>query len=155
MPTAYVYAYLRSVSSKSGDVGSPYYIGMGRGKRAFVKHSGSISVPKSKEAIIILASNLEVEDAWELERWLIEGIGRQDLGAGPLRNLTDGGDGPKGYCHTEEAKRKISNSLVGNKRTVGNQNRKGKTFSFETRKKISLSRRRGRQHHNPKYDDAN
>lgn len=150
----YVYAYLRAKDSSTGDAGTPYYVGMGRGNRAYTRHGKHITVPKDKAQIAIIADNLPVEVSWDIERWLIAGLGRKDLGTGILHNLTDGGDGPRGYQHTPEAKAKIKASLIGNTRNVGNRNRLGKTFTMESRAKISRSRRRGKGHHNPEYDNA-
>ena len=48
-------------------------------------------------------------------------------------NLTDGGDGPNGYKHTEEARRKLSDV------------NKGKEFSEETRRKLSEANK-GKKH---------
>ena len=54
----------------------------------------------------ILYSNLTEEQACLLEQQLIQKYNSKINGY----NLTDGGDGVKGYAHTEETKRKISES---------------------------------------------
>ena len=60
----------------------------------------------------------------------------------PLFNFTKGGDGIKGFRHSEESRRKISESHKGKvcsvetRRKIGEAN-KGKSPSQETRKKIS------------------
>ena len=101
----YVYAYIRSSDN------TPYYIGKGKGRRAYVQHS--ISVPKDKSKIVFLETNLSDVGALALERRYIRWYGRKDLGTGILRNRTDGGDGTSGNILSEESKEKIRRALTG------------------------------------------
>ena len=95
----YVYQYLRNVTSKQGEVNTPYYIGKGSNNRAYGYH-GNVPVPKNKEFIQILFSNLSESEAFDKEKELILFHGRQDNGSGILRNRTEGGDGTSGYRYT-------------------------------------------------------
>lgn len=109
----YVYVYLRKCASKNGPVGSPYYVGKGKLKRAYDEHDGLQYIPDDKSRIIIVKDNLLEDEAFNLERTLIWWFGRIDLTTGCLRNLTDGGEGasgyvfPKPYIRTDFAKQNL------------------------------------------------
>jgi hypothetical protein len=117
----YTYAYLR-------EDGTPYYIGKGKGDRAYKKGNRVFS-PPPKNRIILLKQNLREEEAFRHEIYMIGVFGRKDLGTGILHNKTNGGDGVSGakLPKTEEHKNKISNSHIGKKR---------KPFDDEWKKKI-------------------
>lgn len=97
----YVYAYLREKD------GTPYYIGKGKGKRAYSK-CHNVSIPKYKSLIVIMESNLTEVGALALERRLIQWYGRKNLGTGILRNRTEGGDGTSGRIINDKLKKAIS-----------------------------------------------
>jgi hypothetical protein len=108
-PGYYVYAYIRSKKSSNGDAGTPYYIGKGKGRRAWEKHIG-IPVPFERSFVVILESNLTELGALSIERRMISWYGRIDIGTGILRNKTDGGDGNNGYRAPVHNRHKYSKS---------------------------------------------
>lgn len=147
----YVYAYLRKD-------GTPYYIGKGKSKRAWIKYNSRIPIPENKNQIVFLEKNLSEIGALAIERRLIRWYGRKDLGTGILRNKTDGGDGVSGHRHSEETKIKIKEGNIGKVRssdhcknislsTIGripwNKGLLGShKHSDETKTKISVSNRK-------------
>jgi len=105
----YVYAYINKKT------GLPYYIGKGKGNRAYVKHPG-ISVPSDKSKIIILEKNLSNIGALALERRYIRWYGRKDNDTGILLNKTDGGECPpsrKNAIISEKTRQKQREAKIG------------------------------------------
>jgi hypothetical protein len=158
MSIYYIYAYLR-------EDGTPYYIGKGKGNRAFDSYH-SVSLPE-KNRIVFLEKNLTNIGACALERRYIRWYGKKIDGTGILRNITDGGDGNTGprsetwkkdhskrmsgtnnpmygkkrkpidrsYMKTDEYRQKVSLAKKGK----SNDKLKGRKVSDETREKISQS----------------
>ena len=85
-PGYYVYQYLRTD-------GMPYYIGKGKGKRAWTKSGRVVKPPVDESRIQIVECQLSEHQAFELEIELVSKYGRLDEGTGILRNGTRGGEG--------------------------------------------------------------
>lgn len=108
MNTYYVYQYLRAKDSDIAMAGTPYYIGKGKGKRAWRKgQSERIQPPSDPNNVVIVAENLTESQAFDLEMLLISKWGRIDKETGILRNRADGGPGAPGAIRTEEHKQKV------------------------------------------------
>lgn len=97
----YCYAYMR-------EDGTPYYIGKGRGQRAYLKHPRKNNLdmcPKDKTKIIILKEFEDEYSAYQYEMEMIETYGRKCDGTGILRNMTIGGEGNKSVFKTYEERK--------------------------------------------------
>lgn len=133
MSEYYVYIH------KKPTTGEIFYVGKGSGNRAYNRRNRTSwwkrLVAKHGFDVEIVASGLQEWYAFELEVELIAKYGRRDTNEGSLINRTDGGDGCSGIIFTEEVRKKISDSLIGNARTLG------KKFTEEHRRKMSEAHR--------------
>lgn len=122
------------------DKNEPFYIGIGKTiKRAYSnknrnKYWKNI-VSKSGYEVDILFDDLSWDHACKKEIEFISLYGRNDLGNGPLVNMTNGGDGTLNIIVSEETKKKISQIHKGNKYRLG------KNISEHHKNKISQSNR--------------
>jgi hypothetical protein len=134
----YVYAYIRSKDTATAKAGTPYYIGKGKGNRAYRKHS--VPVPNNRNYIIFLETNLSEVGALALERFYLRWWGCKHSG-GILRNIIDGyGSGATNVGqHISETKsskewREGPGKIAGEKISKA---KLGVKFTEEHRRKIS------------------
>ena len=133
-----------------------FYIGVGSKKRAYSKSKLRRNqfwiniINKTDYNVEILAENLDLESAKELEVFLIELYGRRDLNKGNLVNLTDGGEGTVGRKLSKQQCEDIKNRMKGHfvtketrlKISISNKGKnKGKKINEETRLKMSKSQK--------------
>jgi hypothetical protein len=138
----YVYLWLRHKDSENGPRLSPYYVGKGRGKRAFEKHGRTVPAPNDNSYVAFVEEGLTEDEAFSLEIYCIWAYGRIDLGTGILRNRTDGGEGASGLVVSKDTRRKMSEQRRGNRHPNW-----GKTTPEEVRKKMSEAKQ-GERHPN-------
>lgn len=152
MKENYVYIYYQNTI--------PIYVGRGKGNRMYqhlipsrIKARESIlfynklnKMLKNNETPIVkvLRNNLTLEESKLVEEIVIQMIGRRDLNNGTLCNLTNGGEGHKGYIKSEELKNRISQWSKGKKLSKEHVEKlkianTGKKASKETKLKISLA----------------
>jgi hypothetical protein len=115
----YVYVYLRKHDYL------PYYVGRGFGKRAWLQHFSSVTIPHDKERIQIVSDNLTEIGSCMLERKLIRLYGREIDGSGILFNKTEGGEtANSNNVKKALAAAKVRGVKLGNPRNFTNEERK-------------------------------
>ena len=124
----YTYAFLREDRT-------PYYIGKGKGNRAYRRKRNDIKPPKDKSRTIFLKQNLTEKEAFRHEIYMIAVFGRKDLGTGILHNKTDGGDGVSGKIWSDEERINKSKSMMGK-----NNHFYGKTHTDENKETMRLAK---------------
>lgn len=138
----YVYVHCRL------NTGEPFYIGKGHGARANTHrsrnpHWKNIVAKDGGRDVDIFAKGMDEEFAFLVEMEAIDIYKRRGF---PLVNLTDGGDGTSGYCHTGETRAKMRVKVCSDEtRSKMRASAKGKTnhlghiHSAESRAKISTA----------------
>lgn len=96
--------------------------------------------------ILLLRERITRTEAEYSEQILIKMIGRKDLNSGPLRNLTDGGDGAIRCIVSDETRRKLSKKNKGRKLSIEHIERLrsfnlGKKHSDESKRRMSKSQK--------------
>ena len=97
-----------------------FYIGIGNKEYRAYRRSGRNNLwtkiaDKSGYTVEIIYNDISIEDARELEEFLISEYGRKDLGLGELANLTNGGELNKGVIFSEEKKQHLRKVMKGMK----------------------------------------
>ena len=140
----YVYIYYDPRNNK------PFYVGKGKGDRYkehlkstahtfFIRTINKIRREGFEPIITIYDDGLNEEEAFSIEKDLIQKYGRRDLGLGFLCNLTNGGEGVSGasWKLSEETKKKMSEASKGKPKSEEHRNKlKQLVVSEEHRKKI-------------------
>jgi hypothetical protein len=129
----YTYAWLR-------EDGSPYYIGKGKGRRAFL--SKRLFKPP-KERILILKKNLTEEEAIIHEEYMIYVYGRKVDGGILHNHATNGRGGYSGCKHSEETLKKMSETRKG--KALAWPESRPRTFSEEAKANMAKAQK-GRKH---------
>ena len=125
---------------KTADTNSIFYIGKGKGNRAFTKSNRSQYwknvVAKHGLQIEFVVKDVDEELAFLVEAECID----QNKKCGiKLINMTDGGEGASGYKHTETHKQKMKGNKFG--ASTWGVNFKGKTHSEEQKAKWAKIRK--------------
>jgi hypothetical protein len=105
-------------------LGIPRYVGKGKKRRAYTHITKSDSINWLKNEfieqtwimlgdipIIFVREDFTEVEAFEVERTLIQTIGRMIKGTGPLTNITEGGEGVSGLKHSKSTGKAISTGL--------------------------------------------
>lgn len=120
--------------------GIPFYVGKGKGRRAYDTYSRSVDFKEIYEsggcAVEIIDWFIHESQAHAFEVELVTKYGRRDLG-GTLVNKTNGGEGISGLVRSAETRAKISVAKKGIKKSPLSEECKAKIRASTTGKKRS------------------
>jgi len=119
------------------DTNAIFYVGKGSLRRAHSKHRrnkhwNSIVAKAGGYSVRLVADGIEEDLSFLVEMERIDQLKRMGL---KLANKTDGGEGPSGLRHTDEAKRKIAEAQMGEKHWTF-----GHVFTEEQRANLRAAR---------------
>lgn len=128
------------------DTNVPFYIGIGSNKKRAYNKVGRNNywksiVNKTEYEIDIIFDDVDYDWVKKKEIEFID-LYKRKIDGGTLCNITLGGEGANGYCHTEQAKIKMGQASRGRvlsdfaKEQIS-KTHKGKIVSAETRLKLS------------------
>lgn len=123
-----------------------FYVGIGNIKRPYNTHNRNnywknIS-NKTEYEIEIIAEDLDWDTACELEVLLISEYGRINLKTGTLCNLTDGGEGNKGWNPSKITRDKMRDNNLGKRMSEESKEKckiAGKKGSLQWSKKVKCT----------------
>lgn len=133
--------------------GKPFYVGKGKEKRLH-RHeeyalrgrtAGNLhlyntirKIKNSGETVLFekVVESTDEDYCYWLEIYLIDHLGRRDVGAGPLLNMTNGGEGYSGGIVSIETRKKLGAAGIGRPSP-----QKGKALTVETKLKLSAAKK--------------
>jgi group I intron endonuclease len=142
----YIYEHIRL------DTNAVFYVGKGTEKRMHSKHRRNAywnNIVRKAGGFVVreVCRHEDEELVFLAEQERIDQLKR--LGV-KLSNMTDGGEGPSGYRHTEETKQKIAELQMGEKHWAY-----GKKISEEERQRLSqIAKRKHTDEHRKKVSEA-
>jgi hypothetical protein len=119
------------------DTNAIFYVGKGSHRRAYSKHRrnkhwNSVVAKAGGYSVRLVADEIEEDLSFLVEMERIDQLKRMGV---KLSNQTDGGEGPSGYSHTDEAKRKIAEAQMGEKHWTVNH-----VYTEEHKAKLKIAR---------------
>lgn len=142
----YIYEHIRP------DTNAVFYVGKGTNRRMHSKHRRNAhwnSIVRKAGGFVVreVIRHEDEELVFLAEQERIDQLKRLDV---KLSNMTDGGEGPSGYRHTEQTKQKIAELQMGEKHWAY-----GKQVSDAERERLSqIAKRKHTDEHRKKVSEA-